>query len=84
MALNIKSDETHDLARRLAEAKGTSMTEAVTEALRLTLDAETRREEPALLVREVEEIQAFVAALPDRDPRTADEILGYDAFGLPA
>ena len=28
-------------------------------------------------------IQAYVAALPDLDPRTPDEILGYDAAGLP-
>jgi antitoxin VapB len=31
----------------------------------------------------VAEIQAYLAALPDLDPRTPDEILGYDAAGLP-
>ena len=36
-----------------------------------------------LLEAEVVAIQEFVAALPDRDPRTAEEILGYDPFGLP-
>ena len=29
------------------------------------------------------DLQALVAAQPDRDTRSADEILGYDAFGLP-
>ncbi len=43
---------------------------------------------PAQLVREqlraqVADIQAFVRTLPDRDKRSADEILGYDANGLP-
>jgi antitoxin VapB len=38
-------------------------------------------ERPAL--GSVAEIQAYLAALPDLDPRTPDEILGYDAAGLP-
>lgn len=82
MALNIKSDEAHRLARELAAATGTSMTEAVTEALRRTLrDEATPRTD--LLLEQVREIQAFVADLPDRDERTPEEILGYDDAGLP-
>jgi hypothetical protein len=43
---------------------------------------------PNQLVREqlraqVADIQAFVRTLPDRDTRSADDILGYDANGLP-
>jgi antitoxin VapB len=83
MALNIKSDEAHRLARELAEATGTSLTEAVTTALRRTLSAETRPIGPDLLLREIEELQVFVSDLADRDPRTSEEILGYDAIGLP-
>ena len=84
MALNIKSDEAHRLARRLAETTGTSLTDAVTGALRRTLSAEESRGSDAeLLVREVAEIQRFVADLPDRDTRIPEEILGYDASGLP-
>lgn len=83
MALNIKNPEAHRLAQELADATGASLTEAVTEAIRLRL-AEVR---PALggdlLDAGVAEIQAFVASLPDRDHRSAEEILGYDAFGLP-
>jgi len=30
----------------------------------------------------VAEIQRFVAELPDRDPRSPEEILGYDEEGL--
>jgi hypothetical protein len=32
---------------------------------------------------QVEDIQEFLRAIPDRDTRSADEILGYDANGLP-
>lgn len=83
MALNIKTDEAHDLAKRLAEARGTSLTDAVTEALRRMLGDETRASEPGLLLGEVRELQRFVADLPDRDCRDPDEILGYDDVGLP-
>ena len=85
MALNIKSDEAHRLAKTLADATGTTLTDAVTNALRSSVRSEAERtvEDERLLLAEVAEIQRLVAALPDRDTRTADEILGYDAFGLP-
>lgn len=35
------------------------------------------------LLEQVKELQAFLGALPDLDTRSADEILGYDASGLP-
>lgn len=38
MALNIKDDETHKLAKELARATGESMTAAITEAVRERLD----------------------------------------------
>jgi len=84
MALNIKSDEAHRLARELAEAAGTSMTVAVTEALRRTLEEQAPTGRPDLLLQEVAEIQRFVGELPDRDLRTPEEILGYNATGLPS
>ncbi len=84
MALNIKSDEAHRFAKELAETTGSSMTDVVTEALRRSLDEESRVSEPELLLAQVEEIQRFVADLPDRDCRSPDEILGYDESGLPS
>lgn len=83
MALNIKSDEAHRLARELAEARGTTLTEAVTEALEASLAAETDPSDADVMLAEVAEIQRFLADLPDRDLREADEILGYDERGLP-
>jgi hypothetical protein len=36
-----------------------------------------------LLLAEVREVQRLVAALPERDTRPAEEVLGHDTFGLP-
>jgi antitoxin VapB len=84
MALNIKSDEAHRLAKALAESRGSSLTDAVTSALSESLRAE--RDQAAgidSLLAEVREVQSLVAELPDRDLRTPEEILGYDDRGLP-
>ena len=52
-------------------------------ALRERLEARRRQQRPAALLQEVAALQAFLREQPDRDPRSADAILGYDAFGLP-
>lgn len=85
MALNIKNEEAHRLAKALAEATGKTLTDAVTDALRDQVRVEAGRdvEDERLLLAEVEEIQRLVAALPDRDTRAPEAILGYDAHGLP-
>lgn len=66
------------------EARGTTLTEAVTRALEASLEREADVGSPELLLAEVAKVQAFVADLPDRDCRDPDEILGYDDRGLPA
>lgn len=83
MALNIKNPEAHRLARELAEETGETLTDAVTVALRERLAALRQVRGRDAIHADVEELQALVAALPDRDCRSADEILGYDDFGLP-
>lgn len=84
MALNIKSDEAHRLAKELAEARGSTLTDVVTEALREQVATQdVAGTDTALLLASVQDIQRFVAALPDRDSRTPEEILGYDDLGLP-
>jgi len=83
MALNIKNEEAHRLATLLAEATGTTLTDAVTTAIRETLARTPRDTDATALLAEVAEIQRFVADLPDRDTRSAEEILGYDSSGLP-
>lgn len=67
------------MARELAEARGTTLTEPVASAL----DATVGTAEPEVLLAEVAEIQSFVSDLPDRDPRHPSEILNYDEVGLP-
>ncbi|MCA1673489.1 MAG: type II toxin-antitoxin system VapB family antitoxin [Actinobacteria bacterium] len=83
MALSIKSDEADRLARALAAQTGESITEAVVVALRERLIREHARRSARMRTR-LRRLQADVARLPVRDPRAPDEILGYDADGLPA
>lgn len=83
MALNIKNEQTHALVRRLAELTGESLTEAVTTAVRERLEHVHQADEREISAAAIAEIQRFLAGLPDLDTRCADDILGYDAFGLP-
>ena len=81
MALNIKSQEAHRLARRLADLTNRSMTQAVTEALR---EAVARRAPAAQSRRDLlDRISRHAAELPVLDDRGPDDILGYDERGLP-
>ena len=79
---SLPSAERNRLARRLARVTGESLTAAVHEAVRQRLEREERRRGRA----SVEELMAIArqnAARPIRDPRSADEIIGYDEDGLP-
>lgn len=83
MALNIKDESTDRLARELAELTGESITVAARLAIkeRLTRIRAQRRAAPA-----AEELRAVIARGRGRstlDDRSANEILGYDARGLP-
>lgn len=86
MALNIRDQETHRLARAVAEATGETMTEAVRTALRERLARigqvdETERRRRLAAMREF--AHKFQEA-PVTDPRTPEEIWGYDDSGLPS
>ena len=81
MALSIKSDEADRLARELAAATGESITEAVTQAIRMRLDA-TRRARRGI-ARRLMGISEASSRLPRLDNRSDDEIVGYDEHGLP-
>jgi antitoxin VapB len=82
MALNIKSEEADALARKLARRTGESLTEAVLNALKERL-ARTEKARPSDLLRELASIRKRTSRMRVRDPRTPDEILGYDEHGLP-
>lgn len=82
--LNIKDPEAHALASEIARRTGQTLTKVVTEALRERLDRERSLEgDRTRLVARVLEIGRRVAARPVLDPRSPDEILGYDEQGVP-
>jgi antitoxin VapB len=83
MALSIKNPEADRLARELAKTTGETLTEAVVRALRERLRRERGRLRAPRLKDEMRAIRARCSKLPVLDPRTPDEILGYDDSGLP-
>jgi antitoxin VapB len=83
MALNIRNDEAERLADRLARLTGETKTQAVTRALRDRLTRIRRERRGRSLADELDEIAKHSAALPVRDMRSEDDILGYGKDGLP-
>jgi len=84
MPLSIKDPDADRLARALAERTGETLTEAVIIALRERLEREMRKEQTVEnLVEDVMEIGRHCASLPLLDERPPEQILGYDANGLP-
>jgi len=83
MALNIRNKETEQLATALASLTGETKTEAVRKALAERLERTRRMRGKRRLVEEIDEIADHCASLPVLDHRSADEILAYDANGLP-
>lgn len=82
MALSIKHAEADRLARDLAATTGETITDAVVVALRERLERERGRRTPGVAQR-LRRLAEDAAALPVRDTRPADELIGYDADGLP-
>ncbi len=82
MGINIKNAGVEAAVRRLADQKGVDLTEAI----RLAVDHELSRSEgnDRCRLRRMRAIADRVAALPVRDVRTDEEILGYDGAGLPS
>ena len=83
MALSLKDQETDRLAREVAALTGETLTDAVRTSLAERLQRERlRRGQPARLADRLLAIGAHCAALPDVDPRSADQIVGYDETGM--
>jgi antitoxin VapB len=83
MPLSIKHPEADRLARIVAERTGESITEAVLTALRERLSHVSNRATASTLREELRAIRERCARLPVLDPRTPDEIIGYDDYGVP-
>jgi len=84
MPLSIKHDEADRLARDLARLTGESLTEAVLNALRERLLRQRARGRKGRLRDDLVDIGRRCAALPVKDDRPADDILGYDDHGIPS
>jgi antitoxin VapB len=80
MALNIRNAEAERLADRVAALTG----ETKTQALRERLERLDRARKGHRLADDLDQIARHAASLPVLDARPADEILGYDAHGLPS
>jgi antitoxin VapB len=83
MALSIKDKETERLARALAERTGESLTLATRRALEERLRRLGGAARRAALLDDLAEIRRRWRALPVVDPRSAEDIIGYDRNGLP-
>ncbi len=83
MALSIKSMEAERLAREIAKRTGESLTGAIQKALEERLDRLKQQRRSQILASQLEDILRRVDQLPILDPRSPDEILGYDEHGLP-
>lgn len=83
MALNIRNEETEELADTLSRLTGETKTEAVRRSLEERLSRVRAERTGRTLVDELNEIALRCSRLPILDPRPADEILGYDENGLP-
>lgn len=81
--------DTEALARRLAQAAGVSVESIVKQALSELAEGTDLGGAPSppldgqSLVDRLREISDHAAALPVRDARTPDQIIGYDEHGLP-
>jgi len=84
MPLNIKDPAAEKSVRELAALTGETVTTAVRRAAEERLTRVRRAQSGRSLKDEILEIGRRCAALPVLDPRSADEILGYDENGLPS
>jgi antitoxin VapB len=84
MSLNIKDPDADRLVRALAQTTGESITQAVTVAAKERLERLQAGRPPRRLAHELDEIAVRCSALPVLDERREEDILGYDAHGLPA
>lgn len=82
MAILIKDPETDRIVRELAARTGETLTEAVRKAAEertRSLQDRPGRVDRAKLASLMAEVRSYAV----KDSRSADEIIGYDALGLP-
>jgi antitoxin VapB len=85
MGLSIKNDDVETMLRDLAALRGVSLTEALRQALvaELAREAKLQEERRAAKRAKLQSILAEAARIPRLNDMSDDEIIGYDAVGLP-
>jgi antitoxin VapB len=87
MGMNIKNPKVHAMAQELAQLTGQNLTNEVKMAVeQASVQVKANRDLPRSrpLVQRLNEIALRCASLTDDDRRSPDEILRYDASGLPS
>ena len=83
MAISLKDPKTDRLARTVASLTGETLTMAVKKALAERLERERlKRGDREKRLARIRDIAEHFASLPVLDPRSPDEIVGYDENGL--
>ncbi len=82
MPLHIIDPKAETLASELARKTGESIPEAVVHALEARLEKLREKETVTITPDAIMRIAERCKNLPDLDPRSPDEILGYDKVGL--
>jgi len=83
MALSIRNSRAEKLAREVAAESGESLTVAIIHALEERLERLKGRRTTIDVAAQIMQISLRCKALPEKDQRSADEILDYDERGLP-
>jgi antitoxin VapB len=83
MAISIRNPRAEKLAREVAAESGESITQAIIHALEERLVRLKGRSSTTEVADEIMKISIRCRALPEKDWREADEILGYDEMGVP-
>lgn len=83
MALSIRNPKAEKLAREVAAESGETITQAITNALEERLERLRGRSTATDFLEEILKISKRCSAIPDQDPRSANEILSYDSIGVP-
>jgi antitoxin VapB len=81
MGISIKNAKAEALARQVARESGETLTEAIIHALEERLMRIKGWRTEKRLSEEILEIARRCSSLPELDPRSADEILGYTENG---
>jgi len=83
MALSIRNQRAEKLAREVAAESGETLTQTIIRALEERLERLRGRRGLTDTTREILKISERCSSLPDMDPRSPDDILGYDPTGIP-